>query len=111
MICRQQELLIRTDYLAQKLSEKRYKDFWNGVKTKRAFKVSEPSCIANRFGDINILFMWEQHLKQVFSSTIIDKNDVCRSLITVYHFVSESDLLDILASFAKQAKKENPLIQ
>ena len=54
------------------LSLKRYKEFWNGVKAQRVSKISNPSTVGGCDGDSNVLAMWSDHYKVIFSSTVHD---------------------------------------
>ena len=70
--CRRREDQLRADSLAKDLSLKRYKEFWNGVKAQRASKISNPSTVGGCAGDSNVLAMWSDHYKVIFSSTLHD---------------------------------------
>ena len=70
--CQRREDQLRADSLAKDLSLKRYKEFWNGVKAQRASKISNPSTVGGCAGDSNVLAMWSDHYKVIFSSTVHD---------------------------------------
>ena len=67
--CRRRENQLRADSLDKDLSMKSYKDFWNGVKAQRASNISS---VGGCDGDSNVLVMWSDHYKVIFSSTVHD---------------------------------------